>query len=361
MTELGRSWINGTNFRPAREVEIKYGSGLIKSESDKWPPYIMVTTKTSGKNAGEFLSSDPLGIGTVNMLDWGHLDEVSNSLPDAELVIGFGGGTALDASKYVALKKDLPLRLVPSIVSTGAIIHGMFAKWKGRSTVGQVDQWPYCDFEHVLVDYDLVLKSPWYLNSAGIGDVLCMGSDFNEWKYLSSFSKPGEKPIFPPVDEKLIGPAREYLESLVEKFPETLDHEGNFSNETVKFIMNSIHERDDRMVKSEYMTGAGHSMTQAIESILNRGGLIHGEMAALGAVIVEFACGEDTAQIENMLEVCKVRYRPNDIGITNEEFKKVLENLSKFYSSGKKSSVLSVNPLDREKQIELCEILKVGV
>ena len=35
MTELGRSWINGTNFRPAREVEIKYGSGLIKSESDK--------------------------------------------------------------------------------------------------------------------------------------------------------------------------------------------------------------------------------------------------------------------------------------------------------------------------------------
>ena len=354
MSKLGRSWTNGNNFRPARDVEIKYGKDLIKNESNKWPNYIVVTTKTSGKDFNDFSSVNPSGIGVVNMLDWDHLEQVTNSLPDdAELVVGVGGGTALDASKYVALRKKLPLRLVPSIVSTGAIIHGMFAKWKGRSTIGKVQEWPYCDFEHVLVDYDLVLKSPWYLNTAGIGDVLCMWSDFNEWKFLNQNSD------FPDVDEELITPAKNYLESLVTNFPSTLGENGEFTGDTIKFIMNSIHERDDRMLKSDYMTGAGHSMTQAIESVLDRGGLIHGELAALGAVIVEFACGTGTEYIENMLNTCNVRYKPNDIGITSEEFFKVLDNLYDHYTSRNIKSVLSYAELTVDQKKDLCNILDV--
>ena len=138
MSELGRSWTDGLNFRPARDVEIRYGNGLLEQESSEWPSYIVVTTKSSGKDAESLLTSQPKNTGVVSSLDWGHLEETTNSLPDdAELVVGIGGGTALDASKYVALRKDLPLRLVPTIVSTGAIIHGMFAKWDGRSTVGK--------------------------------------------------------------------------------------------------------------------------------------------------------------------------------------------------------------------------------
>tara|TARA_B100001123_G_scaffold445352_1_gene596702 strand:- start:4513 stop:5574 length:1062 start_codon:yes stop_codon:yes gene_type:complete len=353
MSKLGRSWTNGSNFRPARDVEIKYGKDLIKNESKNWPSYVVVTTKTSGKDFNQFTSSIPRGIGIVNMLDWDHLEEVSNALPDdADLVIGLGGGTALDASKYVALRKNLPLRLIPSIVSTGAIIHGVFAKWKGRKIIA--GEGAYCDFEHVLVDYDLVSKSPWYLNTAGIGDVLCMWSDFSEWKFLSDHSD------FPTVDEQLISPAIKYLESLVSNFPATLGRNGEFTNETIKFIMNSIHERDDRMVKSKYMTGAGHYMTLAIEGILDRGGLIHGELAALGAVIVEFACGSDTKNIENMLTTCKVRYKPGDIGITTEEFLKVLDNLYDFYSKNN-ISVLSHVDLNKEQRSALCKILDVKI
>jgi len=354
MSELGRSWTDGLNFRPARDVEIKYGNGLLERESSEWPSYIVVTTKSSGEDAKSLLASQPSKTGIVSSLDWGHLEETTNSLPDdADLVVGIGGGTALDASKYVALRKDLPLRLVPTIVSTGAIIHGMFAKWEGRSTVGKVTEWPYCDFEYVIVDYDLVLKSPWYLNTAGIGDVLCMWSDFDEWRVMADLSK------FPKADEQLISAPTAHLKELVEKFPETLNNQGGLTAESVKFIMQSIHERDDRQVKSPYMTGAGHMMTQAIESILNRGGLIHGEMAALGAVIVEFACDKDTDEIERMLRVCKVRYLPNDLGITNEEFLYVLKNLSKFYSNRGSQSILNERPLSDEKINQLCH--KLGV
>ena len=67
-------------------------------------------------------------------------------------------------------------------MSTGAIVHSFFAKWEGHSTVDSVDTWPWLDFEHVLIDYDLVLKAPYYLNTAGLGDVLCSYSAFCEWR-----------------------------------------------------------------------------------------------------------------------------------------------------------------------------------
>ena len=60
----------------------------------------------------------------------------------------------------MALKLQKPLVLVPSIVSTGAIIHGVFARWRGRKAVGDVDSWPWFDFQDILVDYDVVLKAP---------------------------------------------------------------------------------------------------------------------------------------------------------------------------------------------------------
>ena len=80
----------------------------------------------------------------------------------ANLVVGLGGGRALDASKYIALATELPLVLVPTVVSTGAIIHSMFAKWNGRK-ISSPKEWPWVDCEHVLVDYDLVLEANDYL------------------------------------------------------------------------------------------------------------------------------------------------------------------------------------------------------
>ena len=62
---------------------------------------------------------------------------VRAALPDnIELVVGVGGGRALDASKFVAREKRVPLILVPTIISSGTIVHGFVAKWKGRRLIG---------------------------------------------------------------------------------------------------------------------------------------------------------------------------------------------------------------------------------
>ena len=342
MTELGRGWTGGGQFRPARDVDIRYGHGLVQKEIATWPRYVVVTTRTAWKTAQPYLSIQPAGVAVVHMLDWDHLEEASNSLPDdAELVVGVGGGTALDASKYVALKKDLPLRLVPTAVSTGAIIHGIFAKWNGHSAVGGGADWPYCDFEHVLVDYDLVLEAPWYLNTAGIGDVLCMYSGIAEWRYLA------DQGAAPSVDTELVAPTVAYYREIAKEFPKTLGSNGALTAASVGFIMKSVHERDDRQLNSPHVSGAGHSLTQVLEEVLQTG-LIHGEIAALGAVAVCWATG-DYEQLLCQLDACKVRYHPSDMGLSGDQLRDVLEHAPGFYSKRNVKTVLASEPLVGER------------
>lgn len=338
MTQPGRGWDHGERFRPAREVEVRYGHGLVTGESVRWPRYIAVANRTAWQNVQKYLARTPQGVGIVRYLDWGHLEEVSQSLTgEADLVVGIGGGTALDASKYVALRKELPLRLVPAAVSTGAIIHGAFAKWQGRAIIGGVEEWPYCDFEHVLVDYDLVLEAPEHLNTAGLGDVLCMYSGIAEWRYSAARGRA------PAVDERLVRPTLQYYQEVADGFPKTLTNNGRLTPASVKFIMTAVHERDDRQLKSPHSSGAGHSMTGPLEQVTQRT-LVHGEMAALGSVIVCWAAGEPE-QLVDWMDRCRVRYGPGEMGISKDELRSALAFAPEFMASRKIDTVLALEPV----------------
>ena len=165
----------------ARDYDIRYGRNLVKTESADWPRYIVVSTPTAWKTAEPFLSREPAGLVFNQWLDRAHLEETTASLPDdAELAVGIGAGRALDHAKVVAERKGIPLVQVPTVVSTGAIIHSLCGDWAGRVIHGWAAD---VVAEYVLIDYDLVLKAPERLNTAGLGDVLCGYAGLSEWRY----------------------------------------------------------------------------------------------------------------------------------------------------------------------------------
>ena len=261
MSTRTRGWeMPGSEMRPASEVEIRLGSNLLNAESSGWPPCLAVTTPAAMRIAQSRLRTEPAAVAHAGLLDWTDLRELSDGLPDdAGLVVGIGGGRALDAAKYVSIAKDLPLILVPTILSTGSIIHSGFAKWEGRQIIRSTSQRPWSDCEYVLVDYGVVLSAPDYLNTAGIGDVLCGHAGLAEWRCNSGLG------IGPPYDEALARPTYDFFHEIVETFPPTLDASGRLTENSIRIIMKAIQERDARVLRHPAMPPSDHEFDFATE------------------------------------------------------------------------------------------------
>ena len=319
MSTLRRGWNNGGQARPASEIDIRYDHGLLKRESSKWPRYVAVTTPSAYSTAQPYLSREPAGVAHAAWLDWDHLQSLCDGLPNgAEMVVGLGGGRALDASKYVALTKGLPLVLVPTVVSTGAIIHGVFAKWDGRQIIRGGDYWPWVDCEEVLVDYGLVLEAPYYLNTAGLGDVLSSYAGVAEWRRNSKHG------IGPPCDEEAVTKVISSYEDTARASPQTLDAQGGLTDDSVRFIMTALQERDAKLLRHPAAPGGDHSFAILLE-LVNDKGWVHGELVGLGALIIAWQCDESPQTLIAWLDSCRVRHRPAQMGISREELRKGLE------------------------------------
>ena len=344
MNKSQGSWSGGpTDSRKASEHDLRFGHQLLTEESKEWPPYFAVVSRTAYSVAEHHLSRRPEDIGYALCLDWGHLQALTNAVPNnVELIVAMGGGTALDASKYVALSRNLPLVLVPTAVSSGAIIHSVFAKWEGHATVGPVQSWPWLDFDHVIIDYDLILKTPYYLNTAGLGDVLCGYAGIAEWRRNS---KLGIGPLF---DESVVATMAQHHAEIVNRFPNTLDAAGNLTPDSVRFIMESVRDRDHRIVQHSAVPGGDHTFWLGAEEV-NNNAWIHGEFVALAAVLIAWHCGESPDMLAGWLDTCKVRWRPDEIGVTRQQLSKALEYAPAFMADSDNGrdvrSILRLNPI----------------
>ena len=324
----------------ARDYDIRYGHGLALAESANWPRYVAVSTPTAWKTAQPFLAQQPAGVIFNEWLDSTHLEETADSLPDdAELVVGVGSGRALDHAKVVAARKNIPLIQLPTVVSTGAIIHTFCGNWTGRIMDGFLAE---VAAEHVLIDYDLVLAGPERLNTAGIGDVLCGYAGMSEWRYSAA------RGLTDPFDDELADPVIAFHRQIVQDFPATLGANQELTPASVKFIMQAVQGRDDHMLKHPAAPGADHSFCFSVEWASDKF-WIHGETCALAAVIVAWHTQQDPDEIIRRLDTCKVRFRPADIEMTKEELRKGLEALPEWMSRGNSDSIMQREPVTGDK------------
>lgn len=318
----------------------------------------MVSSPRAHRAAGPQLAQEPAAFEYARTLDWSHLQAITDQVPDgAELIVGLGGGVALDASKYVALKKGMPLILVPSIISTGAIIHSVFAEWHGHRTVGSVDTWPWIDFDHVIVDSQLVLKAPHYLNTAGLGDILCGYSGICEWRRNARLG------IGEPFDESTVAVTAGHYDHITTGFPQTLDEAGDLTADSVRFIMAAVQERDAKALRHPAAVQGDHALWLAAEEINDRG-WVHGEFVALAAVIIAWHCSEGLETLTGWLDTCKVRWCPGDMGVSREELRKALEYIPEFMADSSRGfdvqSILRTEPVTGERFGALWEFLETN-
>ena len=94
------------------------------------------------------------------------------------MVIGLGGGSALDTAKYVTWKTGKPLFQIPSITSVDAA----FTDAIGVRIDQRVRYIGHILPQRVVLDIDLVRSAPPRLNRSGVGDILSCHTALYDWR-----------------------------------------------------------------------------------------------------------------------------------------------------------------------------------
>ena len=100
------------------------------------------------------------------------------SMEGFRLIIGFGGGTALDTAKYAGFVSNIPYIAIPTALSNDGVCSPVSVLLaKGGRSHSFTSKTP----DGLLIDTDIIRNSPRLLMQAGVGDVISNYTALYDW------------------------------------------------------------------------------------------------------------------------------------------------------------------------------------
>ena len=296
-----------------------YGPGILARECRAFTSTVVLTSPSAWRAVAEALPAPPLGIAFVTNQEEDYLAQLPTGLPDADMVLGVGGGKALDAAKYVAWKKGVPLALIPTIVSTGAIFNtGVPARRQGKIHILQPALVP----EVVLFDTDVIRAAPPRLNAAGMGECICWVGVVASWHWWTT-----ELRAPPAWDEGIAQETLEWVRSRVGNFTADLDDDGRPGPAAIRTAAEVNRERNQLRLGQLNISRTLCHIFDNTFLWTHRRELRHGEAVALGTLMGCFLYDWGLNEAKAHLTACGTRFRPREIGCTWEEVRATLQRI----------------------------------
>ena len=293
-----------------------YGSGLLARECRLFTSCVALTSPSAWRAVEPFLPAEPRGKAFVTNQEQDYLEGLARELPDAEWVLGIGGGKALDAGKFVAWKKGLPLVLVPTIVSTGSVFQsGVPARRNGKIYIIHQGVSPEC----VLFDTDVIRAAPPHLNAAGMAECICYLGRIASWRWWIEEGLEG-----PAWDEAAAREAHDWVRDRVKSYVSGLDPDGRPGEQAIRTAAEVNRERQRlRIVSLKAAHGLCHIFDNTFLWTHGRD-LFHGEAVALGTLMGCHLYDWGFDEAKTHFQACGTRFRPRDIGCTWNEVRAAL-------------------------------------
>ncbi|GGE09764.1 glycerol dehydrogenase [Marinithermofilum abyssi] len=290
------NWVEG------KKVALVSGRGSTRKVTERIESVIADHVAES-----KFLCCENNTLDTINELE----REVLEDTPD--IIIGVGGGKALDVSKVVGTRSNVPVILFPTAISSDAICSPVAViKMLNKSTSIGVKM-P----QAVIIDLDILSSCPPRLMSAGIGDLLSNKTALFDWK-LAHYAKKEEMNTFAGL----------MANNAVESFMNTLNHPDVDRSEMIKVASESLIMSGIAMSiagSSRPCSGSEHLISHALDYHCG-GKALHGEQVAIGVLVAQYLQGQ-RSKVESLLPYYEKLGLPThyeDLGYTREEMHRAI-------------------------------------
>ncbi len=162
---------------------------------DEKRPAALLTGSKAWSVASSSLSLPLVVQAEPHTADRNFLDTLASNIPEqVEVIYGVGGGLTCDVAKYVGRKNDVPVVLVPTVLS----VDGFFTALVAVREHGTVNYEPVGPAESVIIDWDLIQQGPRYLRGAGIVELLTIVTGLLDWQYAARLNKTTPETRFIP-------------------------------------------------------------------------------------------------------------------------------------------------------------------
>jgi len=291
--------------------------GLGRDLAARHGPPVVVTQPEPWASLEADFGVQPAALVMVEGLEREYLDGLVRDLP-AGPVLGIGGGSAMDAAKWLHWRRGVPLWQVPSLPSVNACFTHMVAVRDATGVHYSGDAIP----EMVFVDFDLMREAPAHLLRGGIGDVFTCHTARWDWEYAVAR---GHDPAW---EEHAAAESLRIVSELHALAPAIRER----SDEGIEGLM-ELHRLIGKMCDdyghARFEEGSEHFFAYAFEFV-NGHTIMHGELGSLGVLIMSALQGNRPEYAREIVERAGVRHRPEELGITWHEIEAALRELPAF-------------------------------
>lgn len=249
---------------------------LLKGAHLYFPQKILVTQENLFEAYKDDLSKNKFE--KIIIVRGGIIDEASKLIEEIRntdaIVLAFGGGSVLDIVKYCASKCDIPYLTVPSTLSNDAV-YSCVAR---LSDEGKKRSYGVQPPTGIIVDLEVVKKSPKELILAGVADLVSNLSAIEDWKL-------SHKNIGEPINELAFMLSKEAAMPLFNYREQDL-----FTDDFLFDLTNSIITSGLAMIiggNTRMTSGAEHLISHAIDEYFPDRSTIHGIQVGWAHLIIE--------------------------------------------------------------------------
>jgi len=252
----------------------------------------------------------------VTRTERGYVEGLAKEYSGFDLVVGIGGGVAVDVAKFIGARNKARVIAFPTIISTDCI----FTSSTAVREEGTVKYIPSKKPDELIIDYDLLLEAPYDLNVCGWGDVLSIHTALSDWRLSADTT--GQK-----FDEEVACKAREILS----KVCRVDTREGL---ETLVECLRSEVELCDRWGNARPEEGSEHIFVYLLENYLDKP-YPHGELVALGIYEMSKLQGNEVMKICRIMDDIGLPYQAEDMGISPATVRKAISELPAYVKKHK--------------------------